>query len=43
MEMQSVVGSSKTNNAFSFVAPFTKKEASFILCASPPESVEDCP
>jgi hypothetical protein len=26
------------------LSPFTKKEASFILCASPPESVEeDCP
>jgi hypothetical protein len=31
MEMQSVVGSSKTNNAFSFVAPFTKKEASLFF------------
>ncbi len=39
-----VVGSSKMNRAFSFVFPFTKKEASLMRCASPPERVEeDCP
>jgi len=29
------------NNVFSVVAPFTRNEASFIRCASPPESVEE--
>ena len=39
-----VVGSSKINSALSLVFPFTKKEANFILWASPPDKVEeDCP
>src|SRR5699024_1309160 len=29
------------NKVLSFVDPFTKKEASLIRCASPPESVEE--
>ena len=36
-----VVGSSKIKSAFSLVLPFTKNEASLILCASPPDRVED--
>ena len=39
-----VVGSSKIKRVFSFEYPFNKKEANLILCASPPDKVdEDCP